>query len=166
MDGVLTFFDKAVEAIGGQAGLGENATEEQKQDMYDKIEKAGEDFWAYMDWAPGGQELWNFLAPHIPVLLSSPGEFSYAKAGKQIWVQNNIPGTTLLLSSDKYRYAEMDAILIDDMSDNVGAWQELNGIGILHKDTAETIQKIKEILNREGIKISYSDILRRLADHI
>jgi hypothetical protein len=121
MDGVLTDFDQAVKNIGHETGLSETATEEQKTNMYAAINTAGLSFWTLMPWTPDGQTLWNILKPYHPTLLSSPGQFIYAKAGKIQWVTENIPGTTLLLSTEKWRYANWETILIDDDINNIEA---------------------------------------------
>jgi len=173
LDECLTAFVAAVQALGPEAaaGLSYAATDEQKKVMYKAIEKAGPDFWINMDWAPGGEELWQFLAPHNPVLLSSPGNEgmfrTYAEIGKREWVQNHMPGTTLFLEPDKHQYAERDAVLIDDMKDNVSAWIQCGGIGILHKDADSTIQQMQKLLASPNPQpadfISVSAYLRRVA---
>jgi len=160
MDNCLTDFTGAVQALGHEDGLPLSASEEAKKAMYKAIEDAGEGFWSTMNWAEGGQELYEFLKPWKPVLLSSPGEFLYAEAGKTQWVKDHIPGTTLLLEPDKYRYAERDAILIDDMISNIEGWQKQGGIGILHKDTNTTIEKVKALL--PSGKVSLASVIRRI----
>ena len=165
MDGVLTDWNGGVALLGPDAVLGidDTATEEQKIIMYKLIDRAGEGFWKNLNWASGGQELFNFLKPWKPVLLSSPGEFLYAEAGKTQWVKDHIPGTTLLLEPDKYRYAERDAILIDDMISNIEGWQKQGGIGILHEDTNTTIEKVMELLPAR--KMPLASIVRQISLH-
>lgn len=162
MDGVLTNFDKAVQDLGEKAALGlvEGAKDEDRDYMYEAIDKAGVEFWSTMEWTPDGKKLWDFLKPYKPALLSSPGQLLYAEAGKTQWVAENIPGTTLLLEPDKYRYAERDAILIDDMMDNVSAWEEQGGTGILFEDTDTTIADLTELLPR---RIQTAEALRVIA---
>ena len=162
MDGVLTNFEKAVKAIGRKAarGLSDKASDEDKKFMYDSIDNAGVEFWSQMEWLEDGKKLWKFLKPYKPILLSSPGQLLYAEDGKTQWVKANIPGTTLLLEPDKYRYAERDAILIDDMLDNVTAWEEQGGTGILFEDADTTIAKLKEILPK---RIKTAEALRVIA---
>lgn len=146
MDGVLTDFDTAATAIGGAAGLKEDATPEEKQDMYNKIEAAGPEFWSNMPWKSDGKKLWNALKPFNPVLLSSPGKFMHAPRGKQDWVKKNLPGVPLFLDEDKYRWAERDAVLIDDSLPKILAWREMRGIGIHHKDAETTEKKLLSLL--------------------
>ena len=147
MDDTLTDWTEAVYKLGEDAskGLAPTSTKAEKQAMYDAIEAAGTDFWAYMDWKEGGKELWDFLQPYNPVLLSSPGLFSYAGAGKVAWIADNMPGTTLLLEPEKFRYSERGALLIDDAQKNIDPWIELGGMGILHKNTSDTIEQVKRL---------------------
>ena len=151
MDNCLTDFNKAVQALGDQAaeGLSEEATEDQKQVMYDAIEKAGEDFWAKMSWKEDGKKLWELVQPFKPVLLSSPGLFRYAKAGKIAWVLDNIPGTPLFLTDRKSEYVDPydTSILIDDMQKNISAWEECGGIGIKHTSTENTEKILMDLLS-------------------
>jgi len=164
MDTTLTNFPKAVKEIGGEAGLSPDATDIQKQDMYDRIENAGPGFWAKMEWMPDGRALWDAVSGYNPTLLSSPGEFRYAPAGKQQWVSENLPGTSLFLDTEKWRYAERDAILIDDDKDNVGAWEESGGIGILHADAPATVEKLYRIISNR--KLAAADVLRKIASRL
>jgi hypothetical protein len=172
LDQVLTNFEQAVKDIGDEPALGlsDKATDEQVQAMYAAIDYAGAPFWANMQWMGDGQELWDKLKGYNPVLLSSPGRskggqtFRGAPAGKQEWVNNNVPGTTLICESDKWQYAERDAILIDDNKNNISAWEEAGGIGILHTDTPSTLHKLEEIISTK--KLAVSNVLRRLASLI
>lgn len=146
MDGVLTHFDKAVKEINGASGLKEDATEKEKNDMYKKIERAGRKFWSEMDWHPNGKKLWYLLKPFNPVLLSSPGYFSEAEAGKRDWIKKNIPGIPAFINRDKAQYAERDALLIDDTEDNVGAWRDAGGKAIHYTDFEDVEKKILEMI--------------------
>lgn len=151
MDATLTDFEGSVKELGPEAarGLDDNADPEIKQKMYNAIEGSREKFWANMKWLPGSKQLWSWLSQFQPVLLSSPGLFSYARPGKIEWVKKNIPGTTLFLEPDKWRYAERCAILIDDSEENIIAWVNRGGIGVLFKNPTQVkddlIAAIKKI---------------------
>jgi len=166
LDRTLTDFESAVRALGDEAALGleKNPTDDQRIGMYKAIQRAGTSFWSNMQWMPDGKELLAGLKQYNPVILSSPGHFRDAPAGKQEWVNNNLPGVTLICESDKWQYAERDAILIDDDKNNVGAWEEAGGIGILHTDAPSTLKKLSEVISQK--KLAVSDILRRIAQLI
>jgi len=153
MDSCLTNFDKAVKKLGAKAakGLSDDATEDERQYMYNVIERNRSQFWSGMEWMPKGQELWKVIKPYDPVLLSSPGKFKYAPAGKEDWVNKNLPGIPLFLDEDKYQYAEMDSVLIDDMKSNIISWQEAGGIGILYEGNPEMVKdELKNIMSQPG----------------
>ena len=69
------------------------------------------------------------------------------KTGKIKWVEQNIPGTPLLLKSAELKqlYASSNSILIDDRADNIQRWNEAGGIGILHTSAADSIQQLKDL---------------------
>jgi FMN phosphatase YigB (HAD superfamily) len=170
LDGVLTDFDKTVKRLGRKAaeGLNENATEEQKNIMYKAIDLAGRDFWSDMEWLEDGRKLWDKIKKYHPVLLSSPGEFRYAPAGKQDWVNKNLPGVTLYIESLKYKYAERDAILIDDMEKNISMWKEAGGLGIIYKDSETAVEELRQLIkmNKISNKVFISNLLRELSSKI
>jgi len=150
LDGVLTDFNQAVANLGEEytAGLADDAPEDVKQKMYDAIEKAGEDFWANMKWTKDGKELWKTVEKFNPTLLSSPGKFQHAPAGKAYWVKMNIPGTSLFLSDSKAEYVDPNelSVLIDDSRNNIGGWEEKGGQGIIHTSAGDTERKLLELL--------------------
>jgi len=150
MDGVICDWDQGVKDLGPEPakGLAEDATEADKQVMYKAINKAGESFWADLKWTKDGKDLWKVVEKFNPVLLSSPGQFEGAASGKQTWVKNNLPGTSLYLSDSKSEYIDPYelSVLIDDNKNNIGAWEESGGEGILHTSTPETERKFLELL--------------------
>jgi hypothetical protein len=162
MDSVITDFCGAVKALGPDAeqGLAENATHEQKQVMWDAMNKAGEPFWADMQWMPDGEALWEYFKPYKPTLLSSPGKFPYAQSGKIQWIDKNLPGTPVFFEDDKFYYAERDSILIDDMLKNLDPWKKMGGIGILHKDFETTKKEFEDIMSKPVMRVSLASHLR------
>jgi len=154
MDGVLTDFETAVRKLGPKAaeGLIDESSEEQKNFMYKKIEEAEIPFWADMPWKKNSKELWKDCLKYDPVILTSPGEFRYAVRGKIIWINRELPGCQVFFSNNKSNYAEPDAILIDDMMKNTGAWKECGGRAILYKDNESAIKELKEILQEPFFK--------------
>jgi hypothetical protein len=150
MDGVLTGFKTAVETLGAEAtkGLSEDASEIQKQKMYDLIEAVGVKFWSTMPWATGGKQLWALVEPFRPVLLTSTGKFTFAKNGKLLWIKRNVPGTSVFFSDSKSEYVDPyeTCILIDDMKNNIEGWKEMGGMGILHTSFEDTEKQLLTFL--------------------
>ena len=144
MDGVLVDFDKGYQDLTGKDIRG---SFDSAEEFWKPIEKAGAAFWIRLKWMPDGKQLWNYLKPHNPELLSAPSREESSKMGKRIWVRNNIPGTKLILRSAerKQELATPNAILIDDRKDNIERWNAAGGIGIYHTTTADTLQQLQKL---------------------
>ena len=123
--------------------------------MYRELENHA-DFWKDLPWMPGGKELWDYIAPYNPHILTAPMGYG-SEIGKQEWIDKNLnppPPEKVFMSHEKYRWAVRDGgpnILIDDFSKNTIPWTEAGGIAILHTDTAKTIQELEKILNETPI---------------
>ena len=144
MDGVLTDFELGYEKLTGIDLKGEF---QKGEDFWDPISKAGVGFWAGLQWMPGGKELWAYLKPFNPVLLSAPSREESSRIGKAVWVKHKIPGTKLILryAKQKQQLATPSSILIDDRAVNIDQWEAAGGIGILHINTADTIEQLKQL---------------------
>lgn len=146
MDGVVADFDSRFEEFSG----GIPTYQYEKKYGLDKfwaiIDKEGIEFWSKMPWMPDGKELWDYIKPHKPTLLSAPSRQESSREGKRLWVQEHMPGTELILAyaSDKQQYAKNHHILIDDRGTNIYQWTQSGGIGILHTSAESTIKKLKE----------------------
>ena len=71
---------------------------------------------------PGGKEIWEFISKYNPSILTSPSRQNTSRLGKNLWVRNNIdpkPKVIFAYSADKQRYANENAILIDDKKSNI-----------------------------------------------
>jgi len=110
------------------------------------------DFWRDLEWMQGGKELWSYIAPHGPYILTTPMRYG-SEIGKQEWIDKNLnppPPEKIFMEPDKSPWAVTDGkpnILIDDWEKNTIPWNEAGGIAILHTDTRKTIQELEEILN-------------------
>ena len=108
-----------------------------------------------LDWWPGGKELIRFIKsiPNIEVeMLTSSGGVTYHEQVKQqklTWLEkqgitftpNVVPGRR-----HKSEYAGKGIVLIDDTEDVIKSFNKAGGIGILHKDIGDTIEKLKLLL--------------------
>lgn len=118
-------------------------------------------FYENMPWTKDGKILFNFLK-QFPTEILSHSTDDQCKQGKQTWLQNkNINLTQHLVDNrqDKAKYAAKDTILIDDREDNIAEFQNAGGIGILHKNSTDTINKLKEILGVKQSHRIYNSIL-------
>ena len=145
MDGVLVDFEKGYEELTGRNIKGQHVSG--GPDFWDPITKAGASFWVKLAWMPDGKQLWEYIKPYNPVLLSAPSREESSKIGKYVWVKREMPGTKLVLRSAerKQEFATPKSILIDDRKDNIERWKEAGGVGIYHTSAADTIQQLKKL---------------------
>lgn len=144
MDGCLTNFGKAIKELGLTFDILDN----EPGKAWPIIAKAGENFWSQMSWMKDGKELWDYIKKYHPTILSAPSSANSSKTGKRIWVKNELGQNVKVIlckAAEKKRCANSDSILIDDMEKNIKQWEEAGGIGILHKNTKDTIKKLKEL---------------------
>jgi len=147
MDGVLCDFEKRFEEFGHMPPREYEKKYGTKQFWKLIDEEVGIRFWVGMPWMPDGKELWNFLKPFNPTLLSAPSRNNESRLGKRLWVRNHIPGTKLILASkfNKPQYSQKNSILIDDMASTIEKWDAEGGIGILHTSAVSTIEQLKQL---------------------
>ena len=145
MDGVIADFERGYEELTGIDLQGEFKPE--GKEFWDPISKAGVGFWAGLKWMPDGQQLWDYIKPHKPKLLSAPSREDSSRIGKHVWVKHKIPGTKLILryADKKKQLASPTSILIDDRIKNIEDWESAGGIGILHINAANTISQLKKL---------------------
>jgi phosphopantetheine adenylyltransferase len=143
MDGVLVDFEKGYKELTGEDASYNTNPEE----FWAPITKAGAAFWIKLPWMPDGKQLWDYINPYNPSLLSAPSREESSKIGKFTWVKRNMPGTKLILRSAerKQEFATPNSILIDDRADNIQRWKDAGGIGIHHTSASDTIQQLKKI---------------------
>ena len=58
-------------------------------------------------------------------------------------VDKNVFITATLKGKHKAVYARPDYVLIDDRKDNIEAWTNAGGIGVLHTSAADTIKQLR-----------------------
>lgn len=150
MDGVLTDFESRFDHF---TGMKPKEYEQQfgSAKFWNLIDvQVGLSFWSDMDWMPGGKELWEFIAPYKPQLLTSPSKDNNSRLGKNTWVKYNItpqPNVIFAYSKDKQRYADPQSILIDDKKSNINEWAAKGGIALRCKygNIQPVIDKLKEL---------------------
>jgi FMN phosphatase YigB (HAD superfamily) len=165
MDGVLTDFEKRFVTLLQQEGpkYYSKATIAQvtRPKHFDKLEGTeefwkfidqyiGMEFWSEMEWMPNGRELWNFIQPYGPKLLTSPSEDNTSRLGKRLWVKENLvpaPEVLFRFGDAKSDFANENAILIDDKPSNLAAFASKGGIALEVKDgeIQSVISKLKQL---------------------
>ena len=72
-------------------------------------------FWQNLDKLPWADELVKKLTENFPVtLLTSPGRSVEAPKGKMLWQQQHYPTLHTAIARNKYMFASMNKVLIDD----------------------------------------------------
>ncbi len=147
MDGVLVDFNKRFKRFSNGIPPTEYEQKFGKDKFWELVDGTGVRFWVGMDWMSDGKQLWDYIKSYNPTLLSSPSRADHSKMGKRIWRQRNLPSTKLILAraANKQNYADPNSILIDDRESNIDQWIKAGGIGVLHTDTASTINKLKKL---------------------
>ena len=150
MDGVLTDFESRFEHYSGMTPK-EYENQHGTAGFWNLIDvEVGVKFWVGMNWMPRGQELWNFISPYKPDLLTSPSRDNNSRLGKNLWVKNNLnpkPKVIFAYSKDKQRYANENSILIDDKKSNINEWIAKGGIAfrVRKGDISPAIEGLKEL---------------------
>ena len=109
------------------------------------------ELWANLPKMAGSQELWDFISPHSPYILTSPMDEG-SQVGKREWLENNVnpQPAKVYMSHDKWKWATTDGrpnVLIDDWDKNLIPWAEHGGIAIrcAFGDSASAISELKEL---------------------
>ena len=165
MDGVLTDYEKRFIELLRKEGHKYYSKEVIKQvtrpKHFEKLEGEGElenftdnyiglDFWTGMEWMPNGRQLWSFIQPYSPVILTSPSKHTTSRLGKRLWVKEHLvpaPPVEFRFGEAKSDFANENAILIDDKPSNLEAFASKGGIALEVKDgeIQSVINKLKEL---------------------
>jgi len=113
--------------------------------FWNLIDSDGLNFWSNMPWTSDGKELWDFISKYNPKILSKPSREKNSRIGKHIWCEREL-NLKPILSFNKAEYANTNSILIDDLEVNINSWINAGGIGILHKNSKDTIKQLKKVL--------------------
>ncbi len=116
-------------------------------------------FWSDLEQLPQASELWDYVNSRNGHILSSlaytdpnsrPGKLKWLKLNFQFSDSERIHLTDR--RRDKQKFATTNGvanILIDDYRKNITEWEEAGGIGILHTNVDETIERVEKILKIE-----------------
>lgn len=112
--------------------------------------KEGGLLWQNLDLMPDAMILWDYISryPNTEILTATGDPSLGSGVQKKIAVQNhfgNVPIHLVRTGAEKHKFAAPNHILIDDMEKSIGPWVQAGGIGILHKNAANTIQQLKRL---------------------
>jgi hypothetical protein len=110
-------------------------------------------FWLTMPLKYRAHDLWDFVQPYNPVILTGcpKSHYEVAAAQKVTWVKQKFGEQVTVitcLSRDKQKYLLDPAdILIDDFSSNVKRWRKAGGRAVRYKTYEQTIAELRILLN-------------------
>lgn len=152
LDGVLANLEQYVEAWTGMTfpELRHSEGDEGFTNFVRRQRAQGHSVFDQLEPMPDAYELWDYVLPYHPNILTATGEpVAPAKAEKIRWVHDELTGFdhiyTVQHGQEKARYAASNHVLIDDTEHCVIPWREAGGIGILHINARETIAQLKKI---------------------
>jgi hypothetical protein len=150
LDGVLCDFAAHVKRITGLEFQDCDALDTELWQKVHAIQESGQPFYSIMDKTPDADQLWQYVRPYNPAILTSTGKYyDYARAEKCRWVHKHLVGysdiITVPRSVVKSEHAAHNHILIDDRTKSIGPWREAGGIGILHTSAQDTIEKLAQL---------------------
>jgi hypothetical protein len=152
MDGVIVDFMASVGKLFKLTDF--TSWEAMGKEKYREINKMGERWWSQMKWTNDGKKLWNHLKSYDVTILSAtpvdPVSRAISIKGKRNWLTKNIGSSyasnaLIVIGIDKQKYADKNHILIDDSERNIRQWRSKGGIGILHKNTSDTIKQLEQL---------------------
>ena len=157
MDGVICNFNKKfIESNSKHLTMRQYIDTYSLEKAWQLINSKGVKFWSEMEWMDDGKELWEFLKPYNPIIISSPSHIIDSQIGKTQWIVRELgmtdiraitkisdykDDTNVIFTHSKYLFAKKDSMLIDDYHRNTSAWP---GNYILHKTTEQTKNSLRE----------------------
>lgn len=162
MDGVLSDWEAQFKRYSGGITVNTYDNLHGKQNRFNLVNKNSPEYFANMPWMKDGKLLYNFVNsfPNVQILSHAPDAKS--KIGKQQWLKDK--GITFEANlvpnrKDKSKFATDDSVLIDDREDVVNDFINAGGKAILHTNSIDTINQLKEILGIKEKHRIYNSIL-------
>jgi len=104
------------------------------EEMWDRINDAGEDFWADMELLPWAKDLYNALekeAGNLLAFLTSPSDNPVCAAGKVKWIKKHFDTKNFIITPRKHFCAGPNSILVDDTQKKVDQFIKHGGKAFL-----------------------------------
>lgn len=152
LDGVLADLTSYVEKLLGiEIKTQSDGNWHNDDEIWDEIRsRDGEPNFQHLQPMADAMELWNFIKPYKPHILTATGYPADVNAKKKrAWVAKHLSGYgdvhTVEKSHLKAQFAAPTHLLIDDRTKSVRPWKQAGGVAILHKSASRTIAKLKEL---------------------
>ena len=162
MDGVLSDWEAQFKRYSGGIPVNTYDNLHGKQNRFNLVNKNSPEYYANMPWMKDGKLLYNFVNsfPNVQILSHAPDAKS--KIGKQQWLKDKditFEANLVTNRKDKSKFATDDSLLIDDREDVVNDFINAGGKAILHTNSIDTINQLKEILGIKEKHRIYNSIL-------
>lgn len=143
-DGVYADFDGHIKELFGRWPW-----EMSDEEMWQKA-AAHPEFWSHMPIKEGAEELWEFMKPHNPIILTGCPKSDYERAEKhkKEWWKKHFDHDQVItcLSRDKAKHMHAPGdVLVDDMIKNIKRWEKAGGRGVLFKNARDAIDQLKAL---------------------
>lgn len=164
MDGVLVDMEKGFKAISGGLSPKDYEAKNGENSFWPLINKHP-NFWIDLEPLPDAKILWDYIKDNFknppPVILSAGNvqKNPTIKTQKEAWIRKHIdPNVRVILAMSGELKPQniinggdigIVHILLDDTEKNIIAWEnsgQKNRIGIKHKNAADSINLIKDII--------------------
>lgn len=158
LDGVLVDFDKSVKQLTGGIGFDEYVKLKGHSELWKMINSHGSMWWETLPWKEDGKVLWNFLKNKDITILTAGSRRNtgdIAEKGKKEWCFKNLGADIKVIvtasSKDKQQHAKPNYILVDDLESNIQEWNNAGGTGILHRNSAQSINVLRKIFTNNPV---------------
>lgn len=118
------------------------------------VQQVGRKRWDLMGWMPDGKELWAFLAPLKPTILTQlmADVWEVSRHEKKLWVERelgaDVPVIVVRAEYGKHPHCKPGDILIDDdVYRHSPGWIRAGGTFIHHKSAAQSIAELQVVLS-------------------
>lgn len=147
LDGVLVDFNAGV-----QRELGRHPQDLSPSYMWSRLGRLrkGGGFYSNLEWTTDGKELWKFILPYQPTILTGLPRGNWAANQKRNWCARelgpSIPVVTCW-SRDKHLHCKFSgSILIDDRIELQNAWVQKGGTFVHHTSAKQSMILLKQLL--------------------
>lgn len=162
MDGVLSDWEAQFKRYSGGIPVNTYDTLYGKKNRYKLVNKNSPGYYANMPWMKDGKLLYNFVKgfPDVEILSHAPDNKS--KIGKEEWLTDKdikFKANLVPNREDKAKFATSNSVLIDDREDVVNEFINAGGKAILHTNSIDTINQLKELTGIKEKHRIYNSIL-------
>jgi 5'(3')-deoxyribonucleotidase len=152
LDGVLAAFDQEYARLTGLHWYAQHdLTKEEKWALLYPFP----DFFLNLPWTPGAKQMWDYLQPFEPSILSAASSHMPQSRGHKFqWCERELGlvGDRVIIVDngiEKQHYCTPGDVLVDDFDLNIIQWEKKGGIGVRFTDAHKALHELQQITVRE-----------------